>query len=104
MDYNEKRTYMRMQTDTPAKITLQPTLQTFDCICKDLTAKGMMIETEKQLLINSKLIISIPASSSNFSALKASITVLRCDRANDGRFLVGSKIDHILPTEPELEV
>ena len=94
-DYCEKRSYMRMQTEIPATLKINH-LQSAKCICKNLTAKGMLVECDTPIAEGKQVSINIPATSGNYSSLKALLQVLRCEKQKEGRFLLGTEILRII--------
>ncbi len=91
-DYSEKRSYMRMNIDAPSTLTRQDGSQKH-CTCKDLSAIGMLLETEAALTLDEQLEVHVPAFSNQFSPLDATVRVVRVDELASGRFQIGVEIE-----------
>ncbi len=90
-EYNEKRTYMRMNLDAPATVQLQDGTQKH-CTCRDLSAVGMLLELDESLPMDTELTVHVPAFSNQFSPLDAVVRVTRVDGLDEGRVQHGVEI------------
>ncbi|TGG95951.1 PilZ domain-containing protein [Natronospirillum operosum] len=90
-DYSEKRGYMRMNMDAPATLKLADGTQKH-CTCKDLSAIGMLLETDTAIPLDDTLEVHVPAFSNQFSPLDAEVRVTRVDEPEPGLYHLGVEI------------
>lgn len=76
-DYREKRNYIRMRVDAPAKITLATKTATLAGICRDLSGGGVLIELAETLPVGTIAQILITSEYGHSPMLKARAEVKR---------------------------
>lgn len=93
-DYMEKRSFMRMNMDAPAVLQMEDGTQKH-CICKDLSAVGMLIEVDQALPIGTRFQVHLPALTGQFAPLDAAVLVQRVDEMGSGKYQLGLEIEQI---------
>lgn len=76
-DYQEKRNFIRMKIETPAKIQVSTDGSHYDGICRDLSGGGMMIELSATLPVGTVTEVSISSGHGDHPMLKAKTKVTR---------------------------
>lgn len=100
-EYSEKRDFIRMRVDTELSLTLAAEGKTITGICRDLSGKGMLIEVDQVIPVDSLCNTNLPSSNAAFPGLDARIKVLRCtpieaeEGSSEQRFLIGAEIVEI---------
>jgi hypothetical protein len=94
---NDKRSFIRMEVNTPAKITVIADNQQEIGICKNLSGNGMLLELGTDYSVGSEFVVHVTSELENGPTLDASCTVMRSEKTPDGdNYLVGIIIDKIL--------
>ncbi len=94
---NEKRSFIRMEVNTPAKIMVIADNQQETGICKNLSGNGMLLELGTEYPIGSKFVVHVTSELENGPSLDASCTVMRVEKCPDGEnYAIGIVIDKIL--------
>lgn len=91
-NYSEKRDFIRMPISTVAFIQLDGEPEERECVCRDLSAIGMLLETNFEIKNGTLFSIRLPSTTSGFSSLLAKVEVTRCSDYHDKQYLVGVKI------------
>ncbi|AJQ95170.1 PilZ domain-containing protein [Gynuella sunshinyii] len=95
IDYVEKRDYIRMPINATAKVHRR-NIPDVVCLCRNLSAAGMLLEIDRELPIHSRLTVTLPSQTEGFSSLVASVIVTRCVDYHGDRYLIGARIDEIM--------
>lgn len=91
-NYSEKRDFIRMPISTVAFIQINGESEERECVCRDLSAIGMLLETSFEVKPETLLSIKLPSTTSGFSSLSAKVEVTRCADYHDNKYLIGVKI------------
>ncbi len=93
----EKRSFIRMEVNTPAKITVIANNQEETGVCKNLSGNGMLLELNTDYPIGSEIVVHVTSELENGPSLDASCTVMRVEKFEDNEnYSVGIVIDKIL--------
>lgn len=92
----DKRIFIRMSIDSEAFITLPGDNQKRSCICKDLSAAGMLLDTDFDVSEGTEVLVLIPSQTAGFDDLEAMAEVMRAQVLDNNRFLLGVKITTML--------
>jgi c-di-GMP-binding flagellar brake protein YcgR len=99
-DYSEKRDFIRMKVNTTAEILIETDDEpTYKAICTDLSGGGMSITIDKELPLNSEIIVTVTSDHSHSPMLKTRCNVARVQTQEDGSYSVGLKIKEIFKEE-----
>ncbi len=94
LDFAEKRSFRRMYLGTQAEMTnLQG--QSFSGRCENLSATGLLLDSDSSFSIDEELQVSIPSPTPNMPGYKARCRVNRSD-AHGSRFHVGLEVLQVL--------
>lgn len=92
-EYTEKRDFIRMRLNAPANIEFNGEQQ--KAVCRDLSAQGMLIDTDHPFVIGDQFHVHLPAFTKGFSPFSAFVEVTRlADEVNQG--FIGVKILEML--------
>lgn len=95
-DYDEKRAYHRMKVDTPITFSLNgDTLMTHQGISKNLSASGLLIQSEFSPAENDKIEIVMDTGNDRFSPFIIQGRVLRVESETElsGHYLISILIE-----------
>jgi c-di-GMP-binding flagellar brake protein YcgR len=99
-DYSEKRDFIRMKVNTTAEILIETDDEpTYKAICNDLSGGGMSITIDKELSLESEIIVTVTSDHSHGPMLKARCSVARVQAQEDGDYSVGLEIKEIFKEE-----
>lgn len=93
---NEKRTFTRIKTDTPAEVLLRGQNKRFRAICRDLSGSGMLMESRVGLKIGTEVEVKLVSHYGETPMLKALAKVARLERQSTGNFILGLELLEIL--------
>jgi hypothetical protein len=95
--HQEKRSFIRMHIDTMVSFTLgSSSTQRYEARCKDISGAGMLLETNKKLVLGQKLHVEVPSEGLGFENLQALVEVIRVEAfPNKHLFLVGVVIKKV---------
>lgn len=91
-NHSEKRDFIRMPISTTAFMHFDGESQEKECICRDISAEGMLLETSSEVDIGANFTVTLPSNTSGFSALSADVEVTRCVDYHEDKYLIGVKI------------
>lgn len=94
-NYTEKRDYIRLPVNTPAKLLLAEEEEGVSCTCRNLSAAGMLLEVDREFEPGTSLSVSISTERDGYEPLSADVTVSRCVSFNDNQYLLGVVIDEM---------
>jgi len=94
-NFNEKRDYIRMQVDTPAKLTLSNG-QSFSVTCVDLSSSGVQLHSNEAIPVQSAGELHVESGGGSTPPLSARVSVCRLQAMEDGMYRVGLSIDSFL--------
>lgn len=95
-DYSEKRDFIRMTINTPAKIVMEQQGGSTQGVCKDLSGSGMLLTVDDRLPVDSELVVTLMPEGSNEPMLQARCSVARSLKAADNKYLLGLEILDII--------
>lgn len=99
-DYSEKRDFIRMKIDTPAKVEIEREGVVTDAICNDLSGSGMSLTVGEEIAINSELLVTLtPDKTIGGPSLQARCSIARCRQGDPGQYILGLEIKQILEEE-----
>ncbi|MGC1509561.1 PilZ domain-containing protein [Ketobacter sp. MCCC 1A13808] len=75
--YEEKRGFIRMKVDTMVTFTKLNGKERYEGRCRNLSGAGMLLETEKKLMMGDRLKVTIPSEGPDFTPLDAVVEVVR---------------------------
>ena len=70
-NFDEKRNFIRMKVDTSITFTKIDGRERYEARCRNLSGAGMLLETEKKLVLGDRLRVTVPSEGPNFSPLDA---------------------------------
>lgn len=88
MDYDEKRREKRFPISSTVKICKPNSTMPIMGICCNISGSGLLIQAEKAIAMDSKVLIDIAEGKIDFSAEGI---IVRCDKNDDG-FYIGIKV------------
>lgn len=94
--HNEKRNFIRMRVNTPAKLAIKGQKKIIDGICQNLSGGGMLIETGTPAPLNAEVKVVLAAHHAPAPMLKARAQVARVTSQADGRYVLGLEIVEML--------
>ena len=103
LDYDEKRSYPRMQVDCPASFRLASERTPGGAIVKNLSGGGLLMWIDRALAPGAEVDIVITPYSPITPPLTARLEAIRCHEIPDGEgtFAVACRILEILPASSE---
>lgn len=93
--YNEKRDFIRMQVETPARLRITGLSEELQVLCLDLSSSGAQLRSPQALAIGSTVELLIPSPTAGHQGLQASGKVVRCQTAEPGSHLLGLTFDSV---------
>ncbi|MBX2808889.1 MAG: PilZ domain-containing protein [Cellvibrionaceae bacterium] len=102
LKYNEKRNFIRMQVDTPAQVSIEGNNTPCDGVCNDLSGGGMLLTINKELPLNTELVVTVSSLYGHNPMLQAKCRIARIESGPNDSCLLGLEIDEIL-NHPEAE-
>ena len=94
IDYTEKRSFIRMQTDSPIAFREIGTEQTHHGKCINLSAVGVLFEAEHRVSPGTRMQIDITPTIEVVQPLQATIEVVRT-LDQDGHYAIAGAITEI---------
>ncbi len=94
--YSEKRNFIRMQVDTPVRLSLTADDEEVTGVCHDLSGGGMLVELEKPLPAGTECLAVISSRHGHSPMLKARTRVSRVDSGPQDNCLLGLEIIELL--------
>lgn len=95
-DFSEKRNFIRMQIDTPAKMTLQYGDETLSGTCVNLSGGGLAAEVDKVVPVDTEVIITVASEHGHNPMLKAKAKVNRITTGQSETCTLGLAIIEML--------
>lgn len=92
-EYPEKRDFHRMAINSEIIVTT-PDGHRLSAFCKDLSGKGMQLQTDEAVEEGAVLETELPSADPQFSSFRTRVKVLRCEKLDQG-FRVGCEIQKI---------
>lgn len=96
LDYSEKRDFLRMNMECPARFRADGAEQTDYAVVENLSATGVLLKTEKPVEEGIQLSLEVMPGKTITPPLSAYVTVLRCSPHDDGNFSVACTIEQVL--------
>lgn len=93
--YSEKRDYIRMTVETPARLQLPGSDTVLDVHCQDLSSQGVQLSCATEVSCGTQVVLSIPSPTANLPGLQAQGEVVRCATDNRGGFILGVRFDQV---------
>lgn len=91
--YDEKRNFIRMKINTPVQVEIGG--ERFTARCKDLSASGILLQSDRELALGSQVEIHIAQEGENRLPFDASAQVVRVDAVNPSGYILGLSIKAI---------
>jgi len=101
-EYSEKRNFIRMKIDTPAEVTMNNQNVHAEGICHDLSGGGMLLTLDKEVELDTELLVTVSTNHGHQPMLSARCTVSRVEPGPKQSYLLGLEINEVLRT-PETE-
>lgn len=95
-EYIEKRDFLRMGVDCPARFRIQGTDGVTNAVVKNLSASGLLILTQQEISPGTRLLVHIAPSNNITPPLAATVNVLRSEPATAGGYEMACTIEKIL--------
>ncbi len=95
-DYSEKRDFIRMKINTPAQVHIEQEGVVTQAVCNDLSGSGMLLTVDKELPIDSELLVTLLPDGSKGPSLQARCTIARSQQAAKEGCLLGLEIQEIV--------
>jgi len=89
---NDKRFFIRMDIDTDAYFQFQGKSEKYLCNCSDLSAAGMSLTTELEVLAGTIIRVLVPSHVDGFDDLNATAEVMCCQQDDSGLYKLGIKV------------
>jgi hypothetical protein len=93
----EKRNFLRMSLDCPARFRIAGSANLSAAIVKNLSSSGMLILSEQELDPGTQLAIEIMPGKTITPPLSAQARVVRSHATETGDYNIACSIDRILP-------
>jgi hypothetical protein len=94
-DYSEKRDFIRMIINTPARVHIEQDGIVTHGICHDLSGSGMLLTVNEQLPRHSELLVTLTPSNKG-PMLQARCTIARLQQSGKNKCLLGLEIQEII--------
>ncbi|MFO1369872.1 MAG: PilZ domain-containing protein [Marinagarivorans sp.] len=95
-NYQEKRSFIRMKLDCPAKIAHLD--EEFAGVCSNLSGGGMLLVLDKSIEIGTEYVVSISSHFGHGPMLRAKTKVIRA-MSCDGKCHAGLSIEELLDNQ-----
>ncbi len=96
-DYSEKRDFIRMKIDdTPAEVTLVEQQISCQGICHDLSGGGMLLTIDKEVDLDSELLVTVSTNHGHQPMISARCTVARVQSGANNSYLLGLEISEVI--------
>jgi hypothetical protein len=92
IDYTEKRSYIRMKTDSRITFQQEGSNHSYEGQCVDLSAAGVLFLTDQRFAPGTRLNINITPQLSVVPPLDAIIEVVRSQLHSNGSFAIAGQI------------
>jgi len=99
IDYSEKRDFLRMSIECPARYRVEGATQVTPAVVQNLSGNGVLLLTEQPLPAASRLALEVLPGKIITPPLAAYVQVIRCDPTAEGSFSVACSIERILSEE-----
>jgi hypothetical protein len=96
IDYSEKRDFLRMTMDCPARYRLQDGEASGSAMVRNLSAGGILLLTDHPIEAETQVTIRVTPVKAITPPLSAVLSVVRCEPTADGRYAVGCAIARVL--------
>ncbi len=96
IDYSEKRDFMRMTMDCPARYRVEGTQELESAVVKDLSGGGVSLFTEKPVAADARVALEVMPGKSITPPLSAWVRVIRCEQTDDGNYSLACSIEQML--------
>jgi len=92
LDYSEKRDFIRMVADSQMTYQEIGTTKSYQGYCINLSAAGILFETEQPLEPGTLIQINITPQLAVVKPLDATVNVVRASKNSDGKFSIAGEI------------
>ncbi len=96
INYPEKRDFMRMTMDCPARYRVEGTAELQSAVVKDLSGGGVSLLTEKPVEAERRVALEVIPGKSITPPLSAWVRVIRCEQTDDSHYLLACSIEQML--------
>lgn len=97
-EYSEKRNFIRMKIDTPAEITVLDQQESCQGVCHDLSGGGMLLTINKEVELDTELLVTVSTTHGHQPMLSARCVVSRVEPGPKQSYLLGLEINEVLET------
>lgn len=95
-DYSEKRNFIRMTINTPVQVHVEQEGILTTGICNDISGSGMLLTVDKELPMESELLVTLHPPTTKGPSLQARCTIARYHHTAGNKCLLGLEIQEIL--------
>ncbi len=96
IDYSEKRDFLRMNMECPARFRVDGEAELQTAVVKDLSGGGLSLMSPTSVAAESRLAVEVMPGKSITPPLSAWVKVIRCDKADDEGYLLACAIERVL--------
>jgi len=97
-EYSEKRNFIRMKIDTPAEVTVLDREENCRGVCHDLSGGGMLLTIDKEVALDTELLVTVSTTHGHQPMLSARCVVSRVEPGPKQSYLLGLEINEVLKT------
>lgn len=94
--YTEKRDFIRMKINTPARVRVEQEDTIVHGICNDLSGSGMLLTLEQKPSTEHDLIVSVTSSENSGPMLQARCSIARIQMAAEDKCIIGLEIQEFI--------
>ena len=104
LDYQEKRSFIRMKINAAASATLLNSTTTLEGTCHDLSGSGMLLTLSQRVAVGTEMIVNVASQAEDKPMLTAQCTVVRTAPAPKQTSMVGLEINEFIDNGNELNL
>lgn len=90
--YTEKRNFIRMKVNAPAQVFPENQETAIEGLCNDLSGSGMLLTLDKNLPVDSDIVVTLSSGDGKSPILKAKCSVARTQVTEEDRCMLGLEI------------
>jgi c-di-GMP-binding flagellar brake protein YcgR len=94
--YSEKRDFIRMKIDTPAEVTFVEEKISCNGICHDLSGGGMLLTLDREVKLDTELLVTVSTSHGHQPMISARCMVARIEPGPKKSYVLGLEINEVL--------
>ncbi len=96
LDYSEKRDFLRMNMECPARFRVDGASRVEKALVQNLSGSGILLLTDQPVEDGSRLAVEVLPGKTITPPLSAYVSVLRCSPSEDGNYSVACTIERVL--------